>query len=109
MEYFTFFRREGSEVCRNWTCFKDLGPDPLQSPPVIVLCRVITGTEFMTLPGFSPETSASSNFIVFVGAGCQAAATRSMGFTCAGNVVQLLGIPNSMAKKAVQQSCTKLL
>ena len=59
MEYFTFFRREGSEVCRNWTCFKDLGPDPLQSPPVIALCRVITGTEFMTLPGFSPETSAA--------------------------------------------------
>ena len=62
MEYFTFFRLEGSEVCRNWTCFKDLGPDPLQSPPVIALCRVITvitGTEFMTLPGFSPETSAA--------------------------------------------------
>ncbi len=45
MEYFTFFRREGSEVMPQLdVLFKDLGPDSLQSPPVIALCRVITGT-----------------------------------------------------------------
>ena len=58
-EFFTYARQAGSDICRVWSCFVQLGPDPLQSPPVVALCRVITGTEFMTLPGFSPETSAA--------------------------------------------------
>jgi hypothetical protein len=40
--------------------------------------------------------------------GCQAAATRSMDFTCAGNAVQLLGIQSIMVKRAALQLCIKL-
>jgi hypothetical protein len=40
--------------------------------------------------------------------GCQAAATRSTGSTCAGNVAQQRGIQNSTARKVARQSCIRL-
>ena len=45
---------------------------------------------------------------IIVLTGWQAAATRSMDFTCAGNAVQLLGIQNIMGKRAALQLCIKL-
>ncbi len=58
-EFFSAARKAGAAKCQGYSVFTQLRGDPLQSQPVLALCRVLTGTENMTLPGFSLETSAA--------------------------------------------------
>jgi hypothetical protein len=58
-EFFSAARKEGAAKCQDFSVFTQLRGDPMQSPPVIALCKVLTGIDSMTLPGFSPDSSAA--------------------------------------------------
>jgi hypothetical protein len=58
-EFFAAARNAGAVRYQDWTVFVQLRGDPMLSPPVQALCRVLEGVENMKLPGFSLDTSAA--------------------------------------------------
>jgi hypothetical protein len=57
--FFAAARKAEAARCQDYSVFVQLRGDPMQSQPVLALCRVLTGIESMTLPGFFPDTSVA--------------------------------------------------